>query len=136
MLFSCFRNGAQVVLWTCDDAVLYLNTMDTCIMVQDSLSAYDMYISIRHHDRFTMNGIRFAVEVRSASNTICDTILMPLSDSLGCWNGTPHIGAYVKKVPTGISLPSSDSAKFSITPIMSEAREGVDWLAIELEKHE
>ena len=135
-LFSCRGFTDRVVLWKCDNSTLFLNRVDTCIKVPNSLSQYNLYLSIRHHDDFMINGIRFAVSVSSVDTMLCDTILLPLSDSLDCWDGIPYIGAYVKKVSVDMQLPSVDSAIFSITPLMSNAVEGVDWLALELKKNE
>lgn len=133
-ILSCHRQDDIVSLWSCESSILYLNSMDTCITATCPLSNYSMEFSIRHHDDFTMNGIRFSVEVSTADKVMRDTVIVPLADSLDCWDGTPYIGAYVKKIPIDINLPSTDSARFSITPLLSDAVSGIDWVAFELRK--
>jgi len=135
-LLSCLNRRDSVVLWKCDNSILYLNSLDTCIKVPSSLSQYQMSLFIRHQDSFQLDRLRFVISVSSGDSQTRDTIVMPLADSLGCWTGTPYVGAYVNRMNLDIALPPVDSARFSIMPLISDAKEGIDWVAFELEKNE
>jgi len=127
---SCSNITRSVVLWEFDDSRLFLNSLDTCWKIPDKSLQYDMYLSLRHKDDFNRNALKFKLTI----DELTDTILFPLVDTNNMWTGTPYVGSYVTRTKLGEGIEfNSDSIFFSITPVSSNALNGIDWLAIELE---